>query len=795
MSDLVFQDLISKDPSVLVLFDKFDFDDVKKSKAFTSSAARGILKDIYSRGFTNNSVCAMYVKNTAVFDFDGNLEVYRLPNEKAKSKGQIIVNEKDKADFKNRLIALLMRNDFKSLIILGREVANVLQEFGFYEAGSCLDTAKEINFVGNKVLTIETVSPLEYSLGLTERNKFISAIDQIYSTQYEVTSIDNASYVDIDTFSGYLRKLEILYDNKKIDCMGFDYETNCSEWSVPWAKLVAVSCSDRITNHAFSCALYHPEKIMHPRKKTLLKWLFAHIFTETFTTNEEYIKLAKKLEHFYKEVYPRIEELPYKEVLNDDEYFVLESLPDLVKVFKKSAKTAFEEKKKAHEEYKKLIFEAVKRLTFLINDTEYPKKLHDFYYLLDKVLSKIPVVGHNIKFDIGWCANMCIGLRNLRVKADTFGQAVAVMGQNLGTKLNLEALSVDLLGVENKWKSAFHASPRLGKGSKLRFDRVPLKLLGPYSAADAITTDLLDEYFQKKMEGQPMNLVEKEQNIAIVMFSLGEVHGFSIHPETETKLYKWVNNGLRDLRNQLVQLPTVKRFVEDRKKELPEKEASLFEFNTNTSGAQSHNAAVLFRKEYFGLKSLTSTDSGYPSADADTLKEIKKQLSVSIKQFETAKLGEKVYCDNNGELITNKNIDRFKEACTFCDNLIKTSGFSQLNNMYYKVSYDEKNDRPLDKFIAVFKLVGATKTGRLSSRFHLAPKTGGVRYVYCSAWSKDNIRKYQFSHEPGIRYEPLYGLMDVVYEDGTTEKVSYGDLLNRGYTKDEIESIYNSNQV
>ena len=128
-----------------------------------------------------------------------------MPNEKAKSKGQIIVNEKDKADFKNRLIALLMRNDFKSLIILGREVANVLQEFGFYEAGSCLDTAKEINFVGNKVLTIETVSPLEYSLGLTERNKFISAIDQIYSTQYEVTSIDNASYVDIDTFSGYLR--------------------------------------------------------------------------------------------------------------------------------------------------------------------------------------------------------------------------------------------------------------------------------------------------------------------------------------------------------------------------------------------------------------------------------------------------------------------------------------------------------------------------------------------------------------------------------------------------------------
>lgn len=795
MSDLIFPDLISKEPSVLVLFDKFDFDDVKKGKPFTSSSARGILKDIYNRGFTNGAVCAMYVKNKAVFDFDGNLEVYRLPNEKAKSKGQIVVKDNDKTDFKNRLISVLMRYDFKSLIILGREVASVLQEFGFYEAGSCADKAKEINLMGTKVLAIETVSPLEYSFGLTEKNRFISAIDQIYSTQYEVTSIDNASYVDIDTFSGYLRKLEVLYDNKKIDCMGFDYETNSSEWSFPWAKLVAVSVSDRVTNHAFSCALYHPEKIMHPRKKTLLKWLFAHIFVEPLATNEGYIELAKKLEHFCKDVYPRIEGLPYKEVLNDDEYFVLESLSGLIKVFKKAAKKSYDEKVHAHEEFKTLIKEAAERLNFLINDTTYAKKLHDFYYLLDRVLSKIPVVGHNIKFDIGWCANMCIGLRNLRVKADTFGQAVAVMGQNLGTKLNLEALSVDILGVENKWKSAFHASPRLGKGASLRFDRVPLKLLGPYSAADAITTDLLDEYFQKKMEGKPMNLVEKEQNIAIVMFSLGEVHGFSVHPETETKLYKWVNNGLAELREQLVNLETVKQFVEDRRKELPEKEAAVFEFNTNTSGAQSHNAAVLFRKEYFGLKSLTSTDSGYPSADADTLKEIKKQLGTSIKQFEEAKPGEKVFCDNNGELITEKNINRFKEAFTFCDNLIKTSGFNQLNNMYYKVSYDEKNDRPLDKFIAVFKLVGATKTGRLSSRFHLAPKTGGVRYVYCSAWSKDNIRKYQFSHEPGVRYEPLYGLMDVVYEDGTTEKVSYSDLLDRGYTKDEIETIFKSNKA
>lgn len=790
MNSVVFNDLTCEHPEVLVIFDKFDFDDVKSGKSFSNKYYKHILKDIANRGFASDGIYAMYVKNTAVFDSEGNLEVYRLPDDSPKSKGQIVVSEKDCLLFKNRLISLLMRNEFKAVFILGKDSANALKICGCYDQPA--DGAEKRDFMGSKVTLIETVSPFEYSLGVSGRSKFLDALDQVYSSIYEVISIDNASYVEIDTFAGYLKKLEVLYDKKVIDCIGFDYETNGKEWSEPWSKLVAVSISDRLTNHAFSCALYHPEKIMHYRKKTLLKWLFKHIYGPTLDTVEDYVHLGQRLEKFYKEVYPRIEGLPYKEVLNDDEYTVLDSLPDLVKVFKKKTQKSLEEKKQAHREYKTVMIEPVQRLKFLIQDTEYEKKLQGMYFLLDRVLSKIPVVGHNVKFDIGWCANMCIGLRNLKVKADTFGEAVAVLGQNLSEDLDLETLSVKLLGVENKWKSAFHASPRLGKGARKRFDRVPLKLLGPYSAADAITTDLLDDYFKKKMAGQPMELVEKEQNIAIVMFSLGEVHGFSVHPQTCTSLYKYVNNELNNLRNQLLNFSMVKKFTEERKKELPEKEAAVFEFNTNTSGAQSHNAAVLFRKEYYGLTSLVSTDSGYPSTDADTLKTIKKQLASSLKEFDEAKDNEIVFCDNNNERITKDNYWKFKEAMEFCDNLVKTSGFAQLNNMYYKISYDEKNDRPLDKFIAVFKLVGATKTGRLSSRFHLAPKTGGVRYVYCSAWSKDNIRKYQFEHIPGQRYEPYYGQFDVTYEDGTTEKVTYSDLLKRGYSVEEIKQVFES---
>lgn len=793
MTEVIYPDLQGDNPNILVLFDKFEFEDVKAGKPFSNPSHKRILKEITNRGFKSENLLVMNMKNTVVYDNEGNLEVYKDPEDtNKKSKGRIIITDKDKEQFKNRLLTLSLKFDFKAVFIFGKEVAYALQEMEMYKVGECEQQAKKILFLGDDCLVIETISPLEYSLSMSGRNKVLNALDQIYSSLYEITSVDNASFVSLDTFSGYLNKLMILYDNKMIDCIGFDYETNGPEWSEPWAKLIAVSISDRFTKHAFSCALYHPEVILHPRKKTLLKWLFSQIYSKIKETNEEYITLGEKLEKFTKIIYPKLEGLPYKEVFNDDEYFLLESLPSLIKIFKKKTSKSFEEKCKAHEEFKNLILEQTKRLMFLIQDETYKVKLQEFYLLLDKVLSKIPVVGHNVKFDIGWCAKMCIGLKNLKVKADTFGQAVALMGQEFGEKKDLETLSIDILNIENKWKSAFHSSPRLGHGVNMRFDRVPLKILGPYSAADAITTDLLDEHFSKLMEGKAMNLVEKEQNIAIVMFSLGEVHGFSVHPETCTKLYKYVNNNLEALRTQLINFPMVKKFVEDRRAELPEDKKELFVFNTNTSGAQSHNAAVLFRKEYYGLTSLKSTDAGYPSADADTLKEIKKQIEKSLKEYEEKKEGEIVLCDNNNEIITEKNYPILKEAMEFCNNLIQTSGFAQLNNMYYKVSYDEKNDKPLDKFIAVFKLVGATKTGRLSSRFHLAPKTGGVRYVYCSAWSKDNIRKYQFKHVPGVFYEPLYGLLDIEYEDGTKEKVSYDELLKRGYTVEEIEQIYNN---
>ena len=774
-----FQDLYGEDPQVLIIFDKYDFEEVQKGKPFCSKAQRILLKEILTRGFKKENLYITYVKNTVRFNDDNSLDVYKNPLDGKKSKGRIVILDEDVSSFKERFFNILNKHKIKAIIAFGKDVVFSIKTFNLLEK----NPFGKIKFLDEDIYFFSTLNPIEFSLSFLNRTEVLNVLDEAYSSLYNIVTVDNASYVEAETFCGYLEKVLYLYKEKLIDSIGFDFETTGKEWSDPWSKLVAVSVSDRFSNHAFSCALYHPEKILSKKKKTLLVWLFSKIYKSKPSSVDEYIKLSIKLEKFYKKVYPMLEDEPYKEVFNEDEYFILNSLPELCKVLKKNLVHSFEEKVLAHEEFKQLIYPAVERLLFLIKDIEYEKKIHKVLCLLNEVLTKVPVVGHNVKFDMGWAANFCIGLKDLKVKADTFGQAVAIIGQNLGNDLKLESLCANLLGVENKWKSSFQAHPRLGQGSNKRFDRVPLNVLGPYSAADAIATDMLEQYFEKEISEKKIKYLDKEQNLAIVMFSLGEIHGFSIQQDSCQRLYEYVNESLSLLRKELLNFSVVKKFIFDRKKEMTEKEALSFEFNTNTSGAQSHNAAVLFRKEYYGLKSVSSTESGYPSVDVEALKELKNQIEKAVLSFEK---DENVVFENTGEILTEDRVLVLKEAREFCENLIKTSGFAQLNNMYYKTSYDEKRKKPKDKFVAVFNLIGATKTGRLSSRFHLIPKQGGVRYLYCSAWGSGSNRKFKLEHIPGERYEPFYGNLEVCYEDGAKEIVSYKELLSRGYCKEDF---------
>lgn len=787
MPQLEISDVLGKTPKVMLVFEKPDATECLKQTGFVSPYQNKYIKEFYTRGFKQDDMILSYIKSMVDVDSE-NKPILTISEDYP--KGQIVVTDEDKKEFIQRFLTYFAFYNIEAVIFAGERVKQVFLDNNLCPLDLKEGSFETFEYEGSKVQMIEMIDPELINLSISNRDRFIKALDSVYCSMFEITSVDNASFIDIELFTRYLEKCCTMYDSGLIDSIGFDLETNCTEWESHYSKICLISASDRLTNHAFSCATYHPEVYMSPVKRRLWKWFFSVVTEEKFDDVAKYVEISKKLKR-YITLYQKIEKEPYMDVPSDNEFKMIDMINQLYKVYHTVAKNSLKAKWAIQEDFFSQGKEVIENLKFLMIDNTYEEKIKKLWLVLDKTLQKIPVIGHNIKFDIGFCAWRNLGGRCLRVKADTFGEAVAIVGQNIGQELDLETLSVKYLGIENKWKSAFHSNPRLKKGLRggtTRFDRVPLKILGPYSAADAITTDMLEVFFHKKIADTPLALLDKEQNLAVVMFSLGEIHGFSVHPQTCTTLFKFVKNEIDKINEFIDNMSCVKQFEADIRAKLPEKEAEVFKFNLNTAGAQSHKAAILFRKEYFGLKSVASTDAGYPSTDMDALRTLSPQIKKAISDYKESN-GKRVYCENNGELITPEYYEKLCEVDKFVDMMMKYSGYQQLYSMYYSISYDELNDRPRDKFIAVFKLIGATKTGRLSSRFHLAPKTGGVRYIYCSAWAKDSLRTYTPTNKPGDLYSPYYGGLDVTYDDGITEFVTYDELIQRGYSVEYLSQL------
>lgn len=797
MSLLEIPDLLGKSPKVIVVLEKPDITECQKQVGFVSTYQAKYLKEFITRGFKQDDLIFAYVKSEVEVDEFGNP---KLEISEDYPKGQIIVTEQDKEEFVRRLYTYLSFYDVEHIILAGERVKQILVDKKLCHESLGYESLEtfELPDVSVKLHFLMTIDPQLAYLSITNRERLIKALDTLYTTMFGITSVDNASYVSIDMFTQYLRKCMAMYDSGLINSIGFDLETNCTDWYEHYSKICLISASDRISNHAFSCATYHPEKVMSHVKRRLWKWFFSVVTEKKLETSAEYNILAEKLKRFTK-IFPLIEKEPYMDVPSENEFKMMDMIPQLCKVWKtlpkkteKSEAINLAAKHAIHEEFFTSGKAVIDDLKYLLTDSIYEQKIQYLWQVMNEALSRIPVIGHNVKFDIGFCAWLNIGKRGLRVAADTFGQALLLFGQVLGESNNLEVLSVKHLGIENKWKSAFHSHPRLKKGLKggtERFDRVPLSVLGPYSAADAIATDLLEEKFSKELKGTQLELLDREQDLAVTMFSLGEIHGFSVFPQECKLMFKFVKSEILKIEDFITNMKCVKQFEADMRAKLPEKEAAEFKFNLNTTGAQSHKAAILFRNEYFGLSSVASTEAGYPSTDMDALQELSPLIKRAIREYDESDGKKKVFCLNNNREVTAEYYEKLVEVDKFLDNLMKYSGYQQLYTMYYAISYDEKNDRSRDKFIAVFKLIGATKTGRLSSRFHLAPKTGGVRYIYCSAWAKDSIRKYTAINPPGRAYEPYYGGLDVTYEDGTTEYVTFDELIQRGYSQSEIAEL------
>lgn len=653
------------------------------------------------------------------------------------------------------------------------------------------------------------------------KETFLNSLDEIIENVQILDEVTNAKYISIDEFIDYLETVKQLYDNKQISYVAFDIETNTTEWSYDWSKICLVSMADLHTNMAYSCAQYHPEVWMSDQRYLFWNDLFDKLnIIYNSTSNIDISNNAKALIMHIKSYRKSLNE-NYKELFSyfEDNFMdnLIEFLPVLTtRLLKKDVESQILNiKREKINEFSKSNSDLLSKIKYLLtNKDSINEKIDQFWVKLSEVLSIVPIVGQNIKFDIGFLYSKNIAKDKITVVGDTLGEACmfskALDDQGLKMDLDLESLYERETHKKNAWKSKFKSSDRL-KTRLLgtRYDNVELENLGVYSALDSYCTMELHELFMQKMidriaedKSNKVQTFLMEQNKALSMFSSGEVMMWSPLSTITKLLYERAQLGTVQRKKDIDALPVVKKFVEDNKD-------LITEFNINNSGEKSHKATILFNNRYFGFKSIEAGKSGAPSTDTEkVLKPLLSAIKLAINSYpdknimeyklndrslkgDDAKykmliIGEESqlepYAALNSNSRTRITINMLKEAKIFIESILDYSSWNKLNTAYIASVWDTDKEQTLP-YRANFKIIGATLSGRLSSGMHTQPKAGNIRDMYNSIWHLESNRKMENNHKIGQHYNPDFGLVEIEYEDGTKEITTYKELQKEGLVK------------
>lgn len=614
--------------------------------------------------------------------------------------------------------------------------------------------------------------------------------DNLSSDKVEV--INNAKYISVDEFINQLDVCKQLYLDKKIKYIAFDIETNTVEWADPWSKICLVSIAEDYNKMAYSCAQYHPELWISSLRRTFLSNLLNILEQcKTIDDNEKYISISKDITSSIKEF--RTTTLPNNfEVVSyfEDEFFdelviLLKSLG--TKLTKDKLQDGILVKHNLIDEFYKDNESTITKINDLLNNSDnHIQKVKQLWKKLDEVLSIVPIVGQNIKFDVGFLYSKNIAKDKIHIVGDTLAEACMfskVLDEHgLKMDLDLESLYERETNKQNAWKSAFKSSNRVKvKLLGTRYDNVELDKLGLYSALDSYCTLELHQIYEKKMEERikedKCNKVQTfllEQYKAISMFSSGEVMKWSPLSNIVKILY---DESLLDMDRKykaICELPIVKQYIADH----PEDEG---EFKINSPKIK---ADILFDKRYFNFVSVLTSSSGNCSTDTDKvlkvlLSAIKTTLVNNLPEFKYMK-GDRGLSPKEKEVkeaVTPELKSKLEQAKIFIESLLDYSMWNKLNTAYITSVWDNDKQQSIP-YRANFKIVNATLSGRISSGMHTQPKEGHIRDMYNSIWNSQSNRVIEVKHEIGETYNPDFGLIDIEYEDGTVERTTWKELEN-----------------
>ena len=306
-----------------------------------------------------------------------------------------------------------------------------------------------------------------------------------------------------------------------------------------------------------------------------------------------------------------------------------------------------------------------------------------------KILDTIPVIGHNVKYDLVYSL-IHFGTNNFKIKDDTYLQAYIFYGKSSGMSLALKPLARMLLGIDDEWEKEVNSiiqSKRLIKDRTL--DNVPFEKVAKYNAKDAISTLLLHEVLEKKINSHPKFLpVIDLLRRASEMFTRIEAYGLSVDFDLVNRLNSFYSSYSEEIFYKITDYDVIKKFLASNGNKI----------NLISS---EHLRKIFFDSQYMGLPAKGFTNTGKPSASKDVIKQI-------IEENKDSAYGQLLQLINEYRKINLGYIAKYL-------NPIK----SQTVDGMFKPQYS----------------LGFTETGRLSSFFHTFPKKGEIKRLVKSRWS------------------------------------------------------------
>jgi uracil-DNA glycosylase family 4 len=141
-----------------------------------------------------------------------------------------------------------------------------------------------------------------------------------------------------------------------------------------------------------------------------------------------------------------------------------------------------------------------------------PKDIVKINAVMGDMLATVPIVGHNLKFDIHFAvAHNLVKFEDVQLYYDTLLMAHVLVGRQLFGALDLKTLCMKLLGVKNweapidKYRSMFR------KIEERSYDQIPTCILGEYAARDTYYNWQLFETFMEQLEVGDREEEERER--------------------------------------------------------------------------------------------------------------------------------------------------------------------------------------------------------------------------------------------------------------------------------------------